>query len=141
MMRAQLGHVGINLSGSDESFALWKDMLTFLGFEVREDGNHFDAFDQHSYICVTTTKPEHRVAGYHRRHTGLSHLAFRVADRVDVDRFVEQFLVPRSIQPLYGGAREYPEYVDGYYAVYFEDPDRVKVEITFDPSLPGPGLR
>jgi hypothetical protein len=29
---------------------------------------------------------------------------------------------------LYGGPKEYPEYRKGYYAVYFEDPDRIKLE-------------
>ncbi|TMI54977.1 bleomycin resistance protein, partial [Candidatus Bathyarchaeota archaeon] len=26
------------------------------------------------------------------------------------------------------GPKEYPEYRKGYYAVYFEDPDRIKLE-------------
>jgi hypothetical protein len=32
---------------------------------------------------------------------------------------------------LYGGAKEY-DYAPGYYAVYFEDPDRIKVEVAFE---------
>jgi len=139
-MKATLGHVGINLSNSAESFVLWKDLLGYLGFVVVDDGDHFDAHehDGGTYLCVTTTKDGHRDAGYHRKRTGLGHLAFRVSSAAEVDRFVEEFLVPRAIVPLYGGARAYPEYVEGYYAVYFEDPDRVKVEVTFDPSVMGP---
>lgn len=133
-MKAELGHVGINLSNSDESFVLWKEMLEFLEFTVRDDGNHFDASAGSSYICVTTSKPGHSKAGYHRKQTGLGHIAFSVSSPQDVDRFVDDFLAPRAITPLYGGAQHYPQYVDGYYAVYFEDPDRVKIEITFDPT-------
>lgn len=49
-----------------------------------------------------------------------------------VDAFVNDFLTPRQIEPLYGGAKAYPEYTPGYYAVYFEDPDRIKVDVAYE---------
>lgn len=133
-MRAAIGHVGINLSNSDESFSFWKDLLRYLGFSITDDGNHFDAHDGRSYLCVSTTKSNHRQARYHRKQTGLGHLAFSVSSPEQVDSFVAEFLSPRGIEPLYGGAKAYPHYVEGYYAVYFEDPDRVKIEVTYDPT-------
>src|SRR2546428_9609653 len=48
--------------------------------------------------------------------------------KADVDRLHSELLAPRSIKILYGGPKEYPEYRKGYYAVYFEDPDRIKLE-------------
>lgn len=80
------------------------------------------------------TGKRHRGAGFHRKRTGLNHLAFRVSSKQRVDRFTREFLAPRGIVPLYGGARAYPEYAKGYYAVYFEDPDRIKVEVAYDPT-------
>ena len=41
---------------------------------------------------------------------------------------------PRRIAPLYDSPREYPEYRPGYYAVFFEDPDRLKLEVTYVPE-------
>jgi hypothetical protein len=35
---------------------------------------------------------------------------------------------------LYGGPREYPEYAAAYYAVFFEDPDRIKLEVAHVPE-------
>jgi hypothetical protein len=65
----------------------------------------------------------------------LNHIAFQAKSKADVDRLHSEFLVPRSIKVLYGGPKEYPEYSkhlehpeEGYYAVYFEDPDRIKLE-------------
>ncbi len=37
----------------------------------------------------------------------------------------------RGIVALYGGARAYPSYTADYYAVYFEDSDRIKIEVAF----------
>jgi catechol 2,3-dioxygenase-like lactoylglutathione lyase family enzyme len=131
-MKAALGHVGINLSSAEEPFAFWQDLLVFLGFEVIPDGNHFDASDGHTSLCVQVTKAGHQVPGFHRKRTGLGHVAFKVESAELVDKFVAEFLLPRRIEPLYGGAKAYPEYTPGYYAVYFEDPDRIKVEVVFE---------
>ncbi len=133
-MKGTISHVGINLSNSEESFDLWRDFLRFLSFVIADDGNHFDAHDGHSYLCVSTTKGGHRQVGYHRKQTGLGHLAFNVPSAGHVDQFVTDFLRPRGIEPLYGGAKAYPQYAEGYYAVYFEDLDRVKIEVVYEPS-------
>ena len=131
-MKATIGHIGINLSNSEESFQLWKDLFAYLGFSITDEGDHFDAGDGHSYLCVSTAKGEHTGAGFHRKQTGLNHIAFNVASADEVDDFVSGFLVPRGIEPLYGGAKSYTEYTEHYYAAYFEDPDRIKVEISYE---------
>ena len=133
-MRATIGHIGINVSGS-RALAFWKDLLGFLEFRLVDEGQHFDASDGAAYFCVNLTARPHKRRGFHRRRTGLNHVALRVASAQDVDRFVSEFLVPRRIRALYGGARAYPEYAPGYYAVYFEDPDRVKIEVVHEPPL------
>jgi catechol 2,3-dioxygenase-like lactoylglutathione lyase family enzyme len=52
-----------------------------------------------------------------------------VRERGDVARFAADFMKPRGIAALYASPREYPEYRPGYYAAFFEDPDRLKIEI------------
>ena len=79
-------------------------------------------------IFLVKCSSHFREVGFHRKRVGLNHIAFRAESREEVDRFHQQFLVPRRIAVLYGGPREYPEYGAGYHAVYFEDPDRVKLE-------------
>jgi hypothetical protein len=65
----------------------------------------------------------------------VNRLAFGVRERADVDRFVTEFVRPRGIATLYESPREYPEYRAGYYAVFFEDPDRLKLEVVYVPGL------
>jgi hypothetical protein len=45
-------------------------------------------------------------------------------------------MAPRRLPPLYETPREFPEYRPGYYAVFFEDPDRLKLEIVHVPAAP-----
>ena len=133
-IQAIIGHIGLNLSNAEESFTLWKDLVRYLGFKISaEEEGHFDAGDGKSYICVNVTKDKYKENGFHRKRTGLSHIAFRVSSPEQVDAFVADFLEPRKIRSLYGGAKEYPQYMPGYYAVFFEDPDRIKIEIVYEP--------
>jgi catechol 2,3-dioxygenase-like lactoylglutathione lyase family enzyme len=76
----------------------------------------------------------HASAGFHRKRAGLNHVAFRVDERGDVDRFHREFLDARGLPTLYATPREFPEYAPGYYAVFFEDPDRIKVEVAHVPA-------
>jgi catechol 2,3-dioxygenase-like lactoylglutathione lyase family enzyme len=131
-MKATLSHVGINVSNENESFDFWKSLLVFLEFTIFPDGNHFDATDGQTYLCVQVTKPGHQEPKFHRKRTGLSHLAFHVQSAELVDQFVTDFLEPHGIAPLYGGAQTPTGYPAGYYAVYFEDPDRIKVEVVYE---------
>ena len=72
--------------------------------------------------------------GFHRKHVGLNHIAFRASSRNMVDIFYNDHLLPRRVRVLYGGPKERPEYVPGYYSVYFEDPDRMKLELVYTPG-------
>ncbi len=130
-MKTTLSHLGINLSSEEDSFPFWKDLLEYLEFTITPDGNHFDASDGHTFLCFTTTKPGYQEPPFHRRHTGLNHIAFSVASKEMVDQFVKEFIEPRGIPLLYGGAKEY-DYAKGYYAAYFEDPDRIKIEVAYE---------
>lgn len=69
---------------------------------------------------------------------GLNHIAFHADSRNMVDQFYKQFLLPRKVPVLYGGPKEYPWYSRGYYSVYFEDPDRIKLELAHVPEFRKP---
>lgn len=132
-MKTTLSHIGINLSSEEKCFPFWHELLEYLEFKLTLDGNHFDASDGHAFLCFSTTKPDYQDPPFHRKHTGLNHIAFSVDSKEKVDQFVKEYLEPCEITPLYGGAKAY-DYAPGYYAVYFEDPDRIKIEVTYTGS-------
>ncbi len=71
---------------------------------------------------------------YHRKLTGINHVSFKVNSKEDVDTFTKDFLAKKNIKTLYETPRVFPEYREGYYAVFFEDPDMIKLEVTFVPK-------
>jgi catechol 2,3-dioxygenase-like lactoylglutathione lyase family enzyme len=75
------------------------------------------------------SRPEHD-----RFSPGLHHLAFGAPDRAAVDR-VHAELVALGVEILDPPA-DYPEYAEGYYAVFFSGPDCVKLEYVFTPKWP-----
>jgi catechol 2,3-dioxygenase-like lactoylglutathione lyase family enzyme len=78
--------------------------------------------------CVFCKPPdEHLDAGYHRKRVGLNHLAFRAASRAQVDE-LRQWVRQAGYPMLYEDKYPYAG-GPGYYAVYCEDPDRIKVEV------------
>ena len=68
---------------------------------------------------------------FHRKNTGLNHIAFKVGSKQEVDNFSNNFLSDKKQIILYNSPKEYPEYTEDYYAVFFEDPDRIKLEVMY----------
>jgi len=99
-----------------------------LGYKRILDEKDFAGWHNGEAKIFVTYLERYKELGFHRRRVGLNHIAFEAKSKADVDRLHSEFLVPRSIKVLYGGPKEYPEYRKGYYAVYFEDPDRIKLE-------------
>lgn len=135
-MKSFVYHTQINVSDKKKSFPFYKDLLKYLGYEVVHDGSWgFGAkntsFPHHSDIWICATETKYRVNKFNRKNIGLNHIAFGVHQKSDVEKFIKDFLEPRKIIPLYDSPREYPEYEKGYYAVYFEDPDRIKLEVVY----------
>ncbi len=64
---------------------------------------------------------------YHRRRTGLNHIAFHASSRYQLDEMIPE-LKKRGIPILYEDKYPYAGGL-GHYAVFFEDPDRIKVEL------------
>ena len=70
---------------------------------------------------------------FHKDRVGLCEIAFAAATRDDVDA-LHKALVERGATIL-DAPREYPQYVPGYYAVFFTDPDGIKLELVHIPGF------
>jgi catechol 2,3-dioxygenase-like lactoylglutathione lyase family enzyme len=70
--------------------------------------------------------------GFHKDRVGLCEVAFAAGSRAAVDE-VHRALVAAGATIL-DAPREYPEYVPGYYAVFFADPDGIKLEVVHVPG-------
>jgi catechol 2,3-dioxygenase-like lactoylglutathione lyase family enzyme len=121
-------HVEVNVSDLAATEAFWGWLLPQIGyhpFQSWEEGRSWRCGA--AYIVFVQTPEKHRGAEYHRSRTGLNHLAFRADSRETVDRLRDE-LRARGATLLYDD--RYP-YAGGrrHYALFVEDPDRIKVEI------------
>jgi catechol 2,3-dioxygenase-like lactoylglutathione lyase family enzyme len=133
-VRAQVYHVQINVRAPAVSLPFYKDLLGYLEYRVVHEEPGVAGFSNDTTdLWLIGADAGHARQGFHRKRVGINHLAFRVGQRADVDRFRAEFLVPRRLGSLYGTPREFPEYRPGYYAVFFEDPDRLKLEVAHVP--------
>lgn len=133
-MKARVYHVQVNVRDAAASLPFWKALLGYLEYRVVHEEAGVAGFSNGTTdLWLMAADVPHRGAGFHRKRAGLNHVAFRVDQRGDVDRFRREFLEPRGLATLYGTPREFPEYAPGYYAVFFEDPDRIKLEVVHLP--------
>ncbi len=133
-MKASVYHVQLNVADAGVSVPFYRELLGYLEYRVMvgRDGV-LGMSNGTTDFWILAAEAERGTARLHRRNPGLNHVAFRVGQRGDVDRFHDEFLRARGIAALYGGPQDYPEYRPGYYAVFFEDPDRLKLEIVHVP--------
>lgn len=133
-MRGLIHHIEIYVSNLQQSQEFWGWLLEDLGYAPYQEWDKGQSWklDQ-SYIVFVQAEDKFLDIAYHRRRVGLNHLAFHASSKEHVDTLTEQ-LQEKQIPILY---KNHHPFAGGpnHYAVYFEDPDRIKVEIVA-PSKP-----
>ena len=131
-MKSFLYHLQINVSNAKVSIPFYVDLFTYLEYKIIgpwEDG--MGAKNDSTDFWIFETKSKYKENVFHRKATGLNHLAFKVESKENVDKFCKEFLIPHNITPLYDSPKIFAEYREDYYAVYFEDPDKIKLEVLY----------
>lgn len=136
-VRGLLSHLDINVADPKASIAFYSLVLGHLGFE-RHDVAPDRAWWSIEYSDGSSfgleIRPPARPApsDRHERYSpGIDHLAFHAASRADVDALFE-------VLADAGVAVEDPpavyDYSPGYYAVAFDDPSGIRLEVVHDPA-------
>jgi|SRR5215471_12966043 len=141
-MEGQFYHVEINVSNFKKSVEFYDGLMDRLGYrriyshKIAAGWGLKGAASGCNFWIIQGDAGYTR-EGFHRKRVGVNHVAFHAGSRKTVDQFYREYLLPRNIPVLYGGPKEYPEYSKGYYSVYFEDPDRLKLEFAHVPEFKG----
>lgn len=128
MSKGLLHHVELNVSDLKQSIDFWGWLLEELGyrpFQEWESGRSWKI--DNTYLVFVQTEARFLDASYHRSRVGLNHLAFHAESRQHVDSLTET-LKSKGIPILYEDRHPFAG-GKNHYAVFFEDPDRMKVEI------------
>ncbi|PQF23432.1 hypothetical protein CUS89_07640 [Enterococcus mundtii] len=123
-----LHHIEINVSNLKKSKDFYDLLLTKLGYQVfQEWENGFSYIYGDCYIVFVQTREKYQHHQFTRMATGLNHLAFSISSESEVDSLRSELLksgvteLYPELYPHAGGAN--------HYAFFFEDPDRIKLEI------------
>lgn len=130
-----LSHVEIYVSDLDRSVEFWGWLLPELGFEAYQKwdaGRSWRSGD--SYIVFVQAEKPYRGEAFHRKRPGLNHLAFW-AESSDQVLTLQGALRERGIPVLYEDRGPDEPGAPSPYAVFFEDPDRIKVEVVVRESM------
>ena len=133
-MQGLVHHIDITVSDLDRSTAFYDGLLPVMGFRRSADVPEGPIWaGAHAEIGLTAALETSR-RDHDRYSPGLHHLAFSAPDRAAVDTFHDR-LLHLGVKVLDAPA-EYPQYGPGYYAVFFADPDGIKLEYVFTPRWP-----
>jgi glyoxylase I family protein len=122
-------HLDLSVRNAADSTAFYDRILPLIGF--RRDADVPEGLiwvGAHVEIGLQTARSD---TPHDRYSSGLHHLAFTAPSRASVDLFHRK-LLGLGVDVLDAPA-EYPEYGPGYYAVFFADPDGMKLEYVFTP--------
>lgn len=127
-MQGILHHIEIYVSDLKQSRDFWGWFLEELGYTSYQEwdmGHSWKLGD--TYIVFVKAEDRFLDIPYHRCRVGLNHLAFHAASRQHVDEITNK-LKEKKVNILYLDKHPYAG-GNNHYAVYFEDPDRIKVEL------------
>ncbi|MFL5967978.1 MAG: VOC family protein [Gaiellaceae bacterium] len=135
MRSSGVHHVDLVVSSIGRSLPFYSELLGPLGFHTvsEVEGERGETIwylgGPGTAIGLREAQSEN---GVDRYRLGLHHLAFEASSRREVDERAE-WLRARGVQ-LESEPQEYT-YSPGYYAVFFYDPDGLKLEIVHVPGL------
>ena len=120
----EIDHISLRVGDFEKSKAFYGKLMPFLGFKVLDEMEHAIGWTNgKTRVWIGAADAEGRKHKHRVGDIGFHHYAFELESRKDVDElqaFVKK-LGARIVDPA-------DEYYDDYYAVFFLDPDGLKLE-------------
>jgi glyoxylase I family protein len=134
-------HLDLVVSDLERSLAFYRGLLGPLGFvregpirgERGERVVYLGHIGEHTAVGLRESQSGAHDLPYDRYAVGVHHVAFGAASRDTVEERAA-WLRERGAD-IESGPAEY-DYIPGYYAVFFSDPDGIKLEIVHVPADP-----
>ena len=137
-MRGIVHHLDLTVRDPDVSFAFYDAVLSFIGYRARlRRADYCDWVIEGPQVRHSVGLLPARGDGARREHDryspGLHHVAWAAETREDVDRMHRHLVATGAV--VLDAPADYPQYNEGrgYYAVFFADPDGLKLEFVYTP--------
>jgi catechol 2,3-dioxygenase-like lactoylglutathione lyase family enzyme len=122
-----IDHLAIRVSDLARSKRFYDRLLGFMGFEREwEFGEVVGWNNWDTMFWITQADPVGKSHPHHTGDIGYHHYAFELESAAQVDELYA-FLLHEEVEVVDPPAA-YPSYGEGYYAVFFLDPDGLKLE-------------
>lgn len=141
LIRGSIHHIDLTVKNAHASRAFYESVLGFMGYKLSagdpfsadESGFDFDLRDGDEFCSIGILSARGANAGrdHDRYSAGLHHIAWTAASRADVDAMHAHLLGMGAT--ILDPPAEYPQYGPTYYAVFFTDPDGLKLEYVHKP--------
>jgi glyoxylase I family protein len=123
-----IDHLYITVTSMERSEKFYDLVMEILGFRkgrFQIDGEkHIQYYNRHfGYVL----RPARSTSQHNPYAPGLHHFCLRVESEKEVQEAARK-LKEKGISA--GEPKQYPEYAPDYFAVYFSDPDGIRLEIT-----------
>ena len=131
-------HLDLVVSSLERSLPFYRELLGPLGYvregAIRGERGEIVVYLGHiaggGAVGLRERQSDAHAVPYHRYAVGVHHVAFEATTRDTVDERAA-WLRERGVE-IESGPKQY-DYIPGYYAVFFYDPDRIKLEIVHHP--------
>ncbi|KAF9135092.1 hypothetical protein BGW39_004724 [Mortierella sp. 14UC] len=134
-----LSHISLSVSDYEAGKKYYNFLLAdLLGYKKVAEQPYFTMWVLPSGegVCISPGNKTPHV----KHNPGLHHLAFNVETHDEIDKFYERILKFHEDNKTLTGCSIldkpalYPQYGEGYYAVFFTDPDNIKLELAHTPN-------
>ena len=138
MQSRGIHHLDLVVSDVERSKRFYSELLRSLGWTgvLELKGERGEAIwylqAQDTWVGLRQKQSDAHPIPYDRYAVGVHHIAFEASSREAVDRcwawVLSQDVATES------APKEFPHYVEGYYAAFFYDPDGIKLEVVHEPT-------
>ncbi|KAK3813742.1 MAG: Glyoxalase/Bleomycin resistance protein/Dihydroxybiphenyl dioxygenase [Linnemannia gamsii] len=132
-------HISLSVSDYDNGKKYYDFLLAdLLGYKKVMEHPYYTMWTLPSGECVCIS-PGNKTL-HQKQNPGLHHLAFNVGTHEEIDHFYEKIIKFHGENKGLTGCTIldkpalYPQYGEGYYAVFFTDPDNIKLELAYTPN-------
>jgi glyoxylase I family protein len=138
MQSRGIHHLDLVVSDFERSKGFYSELLRGLGWAGVLDvqGERGEAIwylqAKDTWIGLREKQSDAHAVPYDRYAVGVHHVAFEASSREAVDQCWE-WVLAQNVETE-SAPKEFPHYVEGYYAAFFYDPDGIKLEVVYEPT-------
>jgi catechol 2,3-dioxygenase-like lactoylglutathione lyase family enzyme len=123
------GHTKLAVSDYKKSYSFYKDLFGELGYKQVSNKDDHAGWASPDGYAVLIAQAKITNCQYQFDTPGLHHLCLKAKSVGLVDQ-IYQSLVIKGVY-IFDAPQKYPNYTDKYYAIYFADPDGIKLEVAY----------